>query len=123
MDELIGEIEKIVKSIDSNIERSKRMIDTPIMNDNSQYYRLMSLSISLEKWESVLNMIMKYRNSRCIPIEKKSEHFSKIIEVQIKGVPGFITRPTIYSMIEYIKQLEWKIDSLNGIWKERLTEN
>ncbi|BFT69478.1 hypothetical protein PAENIP36_09200 [Paenibacillus sp. P36] len=49
---------------------------------------------------------------------KESSVFEKKINVEKKTVPGFVTHSTLQEMIEYMRKLEWKVDELNGIWKE-----
>lgn len=115
MEELIGEINETIRRVEHSIERSRRyqLLFTSV---SAQYYQLIILTNALETWETILKMVLRYKTNRCAPIEKKSDFYQKTIDMQRNGVPGFVTKETYVSMINYMKQMEWVIDSLNGSW-------
>lgn len=45
---------------------------------------------------------------------RRSEDFKRIIDVEKKGVPGFIKKTTEEGMLEYTRMLEWRIEELEG---------
>ncbi len=109
MNELILEVEDIIRTQKLIIDRNKKYHEYPFMNDCDHFYRLVLLHKTLEVWERCLQLLERYRKKRCIPIESfKSDKFEKIFQVDSR-YSGFIPRKTQAEVIEYIKTLEWKL--------------
>lgn len=68
MNELISEVEGIIKIQKHLIERNKKFHEYPFMNDCDHFYRLVLLHKTLEVWEGCLRLLHKYRKKRCAPI-------------------------------------------------------
>ncbi|OXM87071.1 hypothetical protein [Paenibacillus rigui] len=117
MNELITLVERNIKSYQASIERNKKYFDYPFTNNSDHYYKLILLHDRLECWESFLRLLFRFKNNRVETVEKQSDMFDKMIKVQTSGVPGFVTKPTIARMLDYMKTLEWRIEELHGIWK------
>ena len=112
---MLNEVKRIVETYRLSIERNKKYYDYPFTQDCDHYYKLIHLQINLDVWGRCKNLIEKYRKTRMGPLMKRrSEDFEKIIEVQKKGVPGFITQGTEQDMMEYMRKLEWIIEELEG---------
>ncbi|NOU62821.1 hypothetical protein GC096_02005 [Paenibacillus sp. LMG 31461] len=118
MDELITNVEKSIHTLNLNIERNKKYYDYPFTNNCDHFYRLNQMHKQLECWNHFLEMLRKFKNDRCCILMKESSVFEKKINVERKTVPGFVTHTTLQEMIEYMRKLEWKVDGMNGIWKE-----
>lgn len=88
MDELMKEIENNIRTISLTLERNKNGAKFKYVPEAVRYLRLTELCMSLEKWEAVHRLLVKYQNTRCRPIEKKSDLFVRIIENERKGIPG-----------------------------------
>jgi hypothetical protein len=116
LDELLEVVEKNINSIKSTIERNKKYHKYPFTTNCDHYYTLILLQNRLDNWEGFSKIILRFKNSHCVPVSKMSNRFEKIIKVERNGVPGFITRKTEEEMLAYIRVLEWKIDDLQGIW-------
>ncbi|NOU96180.1 hypothetical protein GC093_23560 [Paenibacillus sp. LMG 31456] len=56
--------------------------------------------------------MIKFKNTRCNQITKKSSDFEQIMQIETKGVPGFISERTQYEILEYMRKLEWKMEEL-----------
>jgi hypothetical protein len=111
--ELIQEVESICGTYRASIERNKKYFDYPFTSNSDHYYKLMLLHTRLDTWERVAQLLSRYNRDRLGAIEKaRSDEFKKIIDIQLKGCPGFITERTRNEMIEYMKKLEWRIDEL-----------
>lgn len=117
MNELISIIEKGIQSLKSDIQRNRNYTDLPFTNSCDHLYRGLLLQIRLESWEQFLKLTNRFKSSRNEPFIKQSDFFEDIMKSQIKGIPGFVTKKTLKDMSEYMKQLEWRIEELNGIWK------
>ncbi|WP_144028905.1 hypothetical protein [Paenibacillus tyrfis] len=127
MDELIQVVENKINSLRASVEYNKKYFDFPFTNNSDHYYKLMLLHNRLENWELFLKTLLSFRNSRCKIISKKSSFFKKVMEMENQGVPGYVTKKTQSQILEYIKQLEWKIEELEGVWLQdrvrwRMTE-
>jgi 4-hydroxyphenylpyruvate dioxygenase-like putative hemolysin len=72
MDELLDLVEKNIKSIKSTIERNKKYHKYPFTNNCDHYYTLILLQNRLDNWESFYKIILRFKNSRCTPVSKKS---------------------------------------------------
>lgn len=116
MNEFILVIEKAIESLKANVERNKIHVDYPFTNTCDHLYRVLLLQNQLETWEKFLELANRFKNNRCMQFDKQSEKFENIMKSQIKGIPGFVTKKTLHDISEYIKQLEWRIEELNGIW-------
>ena len=118
MEELIEEIELNIEKLKLSIQHRKSIDYFRFSNESDHLFVLLKLVMQLEDFEMLLKLILKYKCSRCTPIERMSKVFEKTINVQLNGrIPGLIRKEICDSMVEYMKQLEWNIDSLNGIWK------
>ncbi|MDQ0871355.1 hypothetical protein QFZ77_000014 [Paenibacillus sp. V4I3] len=118
MDELISYIEKKISTLKLNIERNKKYYDYPFTSNCDHFYHLIQLHKQLECWRQFLEVVIKFKNTRCTLLAKESFVYEKKIELEKKMIPGFVTKNTLHEMIEYMRKLEWKIEELNGIWKE-----
>ncbi|MCZ8513392.1 hypothetical protein O9H85_13330 [Paenibacillus filicis] len=116
MDELIRVVENKINILRASIEYNKKYFDFPFTNNCNHYYKLMLLHNRLENWELFLETLLSFRNSRCKIISKKSTFFEKVLNMENEGVLGYITKKTQSQILEYIKQLEWKVEELGGIW-------
>ncbi|NOU96192.1 hypothetical protein GC093_23625 [Paenibacillus sp. LMG 31456] len=116
MDELIGVVENKINSLRASIEYNKKYVDYPFTNNCDHYYTILLLHNRLENWELFLKTLLSFRNSRCKPVSKKSDFFEKIMKLENESIPGFVTMRTQAQLLEYIKQLEWKVEELEGIW-------
>ncbi|MGQ5393030.1 hypothetical protein ACT8ZS_19625 [Paenibacillus sp. M.A.Huq-84] len=118
MNELIKKTIANIDSYKAAIARNKKYSEYPFTNNCDHYYHLLLLQNRLENWERFLALLEQFKNSRCVRVEKKSELFHKIINVEKNSVPGFVTMETLNEMLEYMKKLEWKLEELDGIWKK-----
>ena len=110
MNELISEVEAIIRTQKHLIERNKKYHEYPFMNDCDHFYRLVLLHKTLEVWERCLRLLDKYRKKRCAPIGfLKGETIEKIFEVENR-YSGILPRKTQIEIIEYIKTLEWQLE-------------
>ncbi|MCP1312253.1 hypothetical protein [Paenibacillus tyrfis] len=116
VNELIETVERNVGLYSAALERSKKYYDYPFTSNSDHYYKLILLQIKLDCWEQMLNLLRRFKNVRCEKLERRSDFFVKSIEIEARGVPGFVTQQTLRNMIEYMKKLEWKIEELQGIW-------
>lgn len=115
MEELIEEIEQIITIYNLNLERQKKYYDYPFTNNTAHYYQLMMIQKSLDSWTSCLEKLKKYKKDRWGPIEpRRSKEFEKRIKLEKEGIPGFITPRTIEAMLVYTKQLESRIEQVEG---------
>jgi hypothetical protein len=117
MDELISLVEKNIRILKNSIDLNKKYFEYPFSKYTDHYYSLMLLHNKLDSWENFSKILESFKSSRCKPIEKKSLYFEKVINLEKKGMPGFITIKTQNEIIKYLKQLEWKVDELSGVWK------
>ncbi|MEV5030346.1 hypothetical protein [Paenibacillus sp. LPE1-1-1.1] len=118
MFEIIEDIETKIIGLQSQITNRKSFERFNFSYESDNQYKIFVLTLELEKWEALLNLLVQYQKKRCIPITRKSKDFEKTIQLQLKDVPGTIRRETCSSMIEYMKQLEWEIENRNGILLE-----
>jgi hypothetical protein len=118
VDELILVVESKIKSLRDSIEYNKKYFDYPFTNNCDHYYKLLLLHNRLENWELFLKTLLTFKSSRCKPISKKSSVFEKILKLENDDVPGFVTKRTQFELLEYVRQLEWKIEELQGVWHQ-----
>lgn len=111
-------MEKTISLLNLNIERNKKYHDYPFTNNCDHFYRLNQFHKELECWKSFLDTVLRFRNKRCCILSKDSYIFEDRINFEKENMPGFVTLTTLRGMIEYMRKLEWKIDELNGVWKE-----
>ncbi|NQX71817.1 hypothetical protein HQN90_37730 [Paenibacillus alba] len=113
MEEMLNEVTKILKTLQANMERQKKYYDYPFTQSCDHFYKLILLQQKMETWNQCKSLIEKYKKSRMGPIMKRrSEDFESMIELQKRGMPGFITKVTEAGMLEYMKSLEWIIEEL-----------
>lgn len=112
--EIIEDIEAKIKVLQSQIENRKSCERFNFSHESDNQYKLLVLMIELEKWEASLKLLIHYQNKRGFPVKRKSKDFEKMIQLQIRDMPGSIRRETCSLMIEYMKQLEWKIENNDG---------
>lgn len=116
--EIIDDIETKIKGLQSQITNRKSCDRFNFSYESDNQYKIFVLTLELEKWEALLKLLNQYQKKRNIPIKRKSTDFEKMIQLQIKDVPGSIRRETCSSMIEYMKQLEWNIENRNELFFE-----
>ena len=115
MDELIQVVEKNINSLKKTIEHNKKYYDYPFTSNCDHYYKLLLLHNRLENWENFLSTLLTFKNTRCKEISKKSDYFEKVMKIENEGVPGFVTKRTQLDILEYMKQLEWKLEESEGM--------
>lgn len=112
---MLIEVTKILKTYQASIERQKKYYDYPFTQNCDHYYKLILLQQKKDIWSECKSLIEKYKKNRMGPVMKKrSEEFEKIIKLEKRGMPGFITMETEKRMIEYMKKLEWLTEELEG---------
>jgi hypothetical protein len=127
MDELLDLVEKNITVIKSTIERNKKYHDYPFTNNCDHYYTLILLQNRLDNWESFSKIILRFKNSRCTPVSKKSDRFEKMITVERNGVPGYITRKTVNESLRPLTRLPLcchsSLGGRGGMWCRVLTHH
>lgn len=128
MEELLDEVDRILKIIKANVERNKKYHDYPFTQNCDHYYKLILLQNSLDVWTQCKSLIEKYRKTRMGPLmPRRSNDFKRVLETQKKVMPGFITRATEVEILEYIRKLEWIVEELEAQlykfskWHENIT--
>lgn len=92
MEELIEDVEQIIKVYKLSIEREKKYYDYPFTNNPEHYYKLMMLQKTLEVWTTCLEKILRYKKQRWGPVEpRRSKEFTSRINIERNSVPGFVT--------------------------------
>lgn len=115
MEELLDEVDRILKTFKANVERNMKYHDYPFTQNCDHYYKLILLQNSLDVWTQCKSLIERYRETRMGPkMLRRSNDFKRIIETQKKGMPGFITRATEVEILEYIRKLEWIVEELEA---------
>ncbi|OBZ13208.1 hypothetical protein [Bacillus sp. FJAT-26390] len=116
--EMIEDIEAKMISLQSQIRNRKSCERNNFSYESDNQYKILVLTLELEKWEALMALIAQYQKKRGTPITRKSKDFERTIQLQMKDVPGSIRRETCLAMIDYMKQLEWEIenkDEANGL--------
>lgn len=113
MEELLEEVDRILRTCNANIERNKKYHDYPFTQNSDHYYKLILLHHNFEVWRQCKCLIERYKKNRMGPLMiRRSSEFKKIFDVQKRGGPGFITRATGEEILEYIRKLEWIVEEL-----------
>lgn len=111
--ELINKVEKIIEVKKLNLVRRKKRYEV-FIDEADNYYWIMSLLISIKSWEECLKLLKKYDFTRERVTEfNRSKSFEALFEANKKYNSSLITERDRFEILEYMKTLEWKIDSIN----------
>jgi hypothetical protein len=111
--EMMEDIETKMTGLQSQIRNRKSCERNHFSYESDNQYKILVLTLELEKWEALMALIVQYQKKRDMPTVRKSKDFERTIQLQMKDVPGSIRRETCLAMIEYMKQLEWEIENKN----------
>jgi hypothetical protein len=114
--ELIQEIEKKIKIKKLTLERRKERLEI-FIDEADNYYTILSLIISIRSWEECLKLILKYYDTReNVDQINKSAEIEAIFELNTRKYNTvLISERDKGFIVEYIKLLEWKLESLHNL--------
>jgi hypothetical protein len=111
MTELINKLEKIIEVLKLDLTRRKKKYEV-FIDEADNYYVIMSLLISIKSWEDCLKLIKKYFETRDM-IENlwRSKEFETLFELNKRYNSSYISEKDRYEILEYMRVLEWRIES------------
>ncbi|REE81563.1 hypothetical protein A8990_11889 [Paenibacillus taihuensis] len=109
MNEMIKEVEEIIRVQQHRIKRNELSHEFPYMSEYDHFIRLAYLYKTLEIWEACHKLMLKYQKRREVPVGAiNAEAIEQILKMAHR-YPG-IRVETLERIVEYVKTLEWKLE-------------